>query len=105
MFSIVLMWLQLLAVSLFWWAFCFLFCCTEYAGVDIYNSESHKQCWPSQQHRMDFMRSYLRARVGLYQASGAHNEMLEVIAKMVDNAEVFDQICTGLDVSTGIVAL
>jgi hypothetical protein len=66
--------------------------------VDIYNPDSHKQSWPSQEHRMNFMRSYLRERIRLYKASGAHNELMEVCAQMIGDAEVFDKICGGLDV-------
>jgi hypothetical protein len=44
------------------------------------------------------MRSYLRERIRLYKASGAHNELMEVCAQMIGDAEIFDKICGGLDV-------
>lgn len=70
----------------------------EFAGVLIDVPDSQKNCWPSKEHRLHFLRNYLERRVHVYSARSSRSELMNTVrSAMEKDKELFNLICEGMD--------
>lgn len=77
----------------------------EYAGVEMYDPNSQKNSWPNQSHRLEFIKSYLLERIQIHKLSDKVHPLLDLCYTVINDEEIFNNICIGFDVNNLLLLL